>query len=171
MTHTDPVTGETHEHDVEERVVTPAAPAAPAPAAPEPASVAPAPASVAPAPAPGEQVNVNAAGTRYVADPGPLAMVRRVVGLVFGVLVSLIALRVVLLALGANEGNAIVDAIYAISEPFVAPFRGVFSMDVVRPTGVSVIDVAAIVAMIGWSLIGLLVMAILRIPDRTAGTA
>lgn len=151
MTHRDPVTGETHEHVVEERVVTPAEPAPPA------------------APPPGEQVNVNAgtpAAPVYVEETSPLAYVRRVVGLVFGIFIGLIAIRVILLALGANEGNAIVDAVYGISEPLVAPFRGVFSMDEVRPTGASVIDVAAIVAIVGWSLIALVIMAILRIPDR-----
>jgi uncharacterized protein YggT (Ycf19 family) len=145
MTHRDPETGETHEHVVEERVVTPVAPAAP----PH-----------------GEQVNVNASGATYVEETSPLATVRRVIGLLFGILIGLIVLRVILLALGANEGNALVDGIYAISEPLVAPFRGVFSMDVVRPTGASVIDVAAIVAIVGWALIALVIIAILRIPDR-----
>lgn len=150
MTHQDPVTGETHEHDVEERAATPAEPA---PAA---------------APPPAEQVNVNAGAPAptYVQETSPLAYVRRVVGLVFGIFIGLIAIRVILLALGANEGNAIVDAVYGITEPLVAPFRGVFSMDVVRPTGASVIDVAAIVAIVGWALIALVIMAILRIPDR-----
>lgn len=165
MTHRDPdagdthePVGETHEHVVEERVVTPAQPATPVtPVAP-----------VAPAAAPGDQVNVNAAGQRtYVAETNPLATVRRVVGLLFGILIGLIAIRIILLALGANEGNALVDGIYAISEPFVAPFRGVFSMDEVRPTGRSVLDIAALVAIVGWSLIALVIMAILRIPDRT----
>jgi hypothetical protein len=155
MTHRDPVTGETHEHVVEERVVTPA------PVTP----VTP----VAPASVPGDQVNVNSAGQRtYVAETtSPMAPVRRVVGLLFGILIGLIALRIILLALGANEGNALVDGIYAITEPFVAPFRGVFSMDEVRPIGRSVFDIAALVAIVGWSLIALVVMAILRIPDRT----
>jgi uncharacterized protein YggT (Ycf19 family) len=156
MTHRDPETGETHEHVVEERVVRPVDPVAPAaPAAP-----------VAPAHAPGDQVNVNSAGTAYVSETSPMATVRRVVGLLFGILIGLIVLRVILLALGANEGNALVDGIYGISEPLVAPFRGVFSLDVVRPTGASVIDIAALVAIVGWSLIGLVITAILRIPDR-----
>jgi uncharacterized protein YggT (Ycf19 family) len=149
MTHRDPVTGETHEHVVEERVVTPVAPA--------------------PAPAPGDQVNVNAAGGTapvYVEETSPLVYVRRVVGLIFGIFIALIAIRVILLALGANEGNALVDGIYGITEPLVAPFRGVFSLDEVRPTGASVIDIAALVAIVGWSLIALVILAILRIPDR-----
>jgi uncharacterized protein YggT (Ycf19 family) len=98
----------------------------------------------------------------------PLAQIRRVIWLLFGVLLALIAIRFLFLALGANEGNVIVDAIYAITEPFVAPFRGIFSFDEVKPVGRNVIDVAALVAIVGWALVAALIGAILRIPDRTA---
>jgi uncharacterized protein YggT (Ycf19 family) len=123
-----------------------------------------------PPPAAGGQVNVNsgAAAPVYVAERSPMVLARRVVGLLFGVIVALIGLRIVLLALGANAGNAIVDGIYSITEPLVAPFRGVFSIDQVRPTGNNEIDIAALVAIVGWSLIALLIIAILRIPERRA---
>ena len=49
----------------------------------------------------------------------------------------------------------------------MAPFRGIFSIDEVRPTGQSVLDIAALVAIVGWALIALLINAILRIPDRS----
>ena len=122
-----------------------------------------------PAPgASGDQVNVNAGSRTTYAEPNdPLAVVRRVLGLIFGIILALIALRILLLALGANEGNALVDGIYGITEPLVAPFRGVFSMDEVRPTGNSVFDIAAVVAIVGWSLLWLLITAILRIAART----
>ena len=120
------------------------------------------------APPASDQVNVNTASrSTYVEPNDPLAVVRRVVGLIFGVMIALIALRILLLALGANEGNALVDGIYGITEPLVAPFRGVFSMDEVRPTGASVFDIAALVAIVGWSLLALLITAILRIPSRS----
>ena len=117
-----------------------------------------------PAPA-GSQVNVNS-GPDTVSGTSGYATARRVVGLVFGVLVTLIGLRIVLLLLAANAGNALVDFIYGITEPVVAPFRGVFSMDVISPTGASVLDVAALVSLVGWSLIAILIIAILRLPDR-----
>ena len=152
MTHHDPVTGDSHEHVTEERVVTPA--------------------PVAPAAAPSsDQVNVNAATGRtatYV-DTGPTALtvVRRIVGLIFGVIIGLIVLRVILLLLGANSDNGIVDTIYGLSEPLVAPFRGIFALNTVSPNGVSTLDIAALVAIIGWLIIYLLVFAILKIPDRS----
>jgi uncharacterized protein YggT (Ycf19 family) len=111
------------------------------------------------------QVNVNApAGIST--SPGPLSMARRVVALLFGVLVVLIALRFLLLALGANAGNALVDFIYGVSEPFVEVFRGVFSFDHFSPVGRSVIDVAALVAIVGYALLAVLIIAILRLGDR-----
>jgi hypothetical protein len=124
------------------------------------------------APASPGPVNVNA-DRGYVAStgPGPLYYARRVVALLFGILFVLLILRIVLLALGANEGNGIVDGIYGASEPFVAPFRGVFTLDEIRPVGRSVFDVAALVALIGWVLIELLILAILNIGDRTRTAA
>lgn len=122
---------------------------------------------VEPAPVAGSSnVNVSGQGGYVTADPGPLYYTRRVVSLIFSILGVLLGLRIILLLLGANAGNALVDFIYGVTEPFVAPFRGVFSLDQVTPNGVSVLDVSALVALVGWALIYLLIMAILRIADR-----
>ena len=86
--------------------------------------------------------------------------------LLFGILAVLLGLRILLLLLVANQPNAIVDFVYNVTEPFVAPFRGIFAMDVVTPGGGSVFDIAALVALVGWLLIYLLIMAILRLGDR-----
>ncbi len=126
---------------------------------------------VAPAPVerPADQVNVNSnPGYVTTTTAGPLTVVRRIVGLLFGILEVLLALRVILLALGANSGNGLVDGIYNATEPFVAPFIGVFSINHVHPTGSSVIDVAAIVAIVAYLLLAVLVDSILRIADRPA---
>ena len=107
-------------------------------------------------------------GPAYVesAGPGALDYARRIVSLLFGILAVLIGLRILLLLLVANETNAIVDFVYSITEPFVAPFRGIFAIDAVTPGGGSVFDVAAVVALVGWLLIYLLLMAILRLGNR-----
>ena len=64
----------------------------------------------------GSQVNVNAGhGGTDVYHASPMAPIRRIINLIFGVIIALIGLRVMLLVLGANEGNAIVDGIYAIT--------------------------------------------------------
>jgi uncharacterized protein YggT (Ycf19 family) len=122
-------------------------------------------------PAANSNVNVAPAGGGYVAaTPGPLHYARRVVSLLFGILAVLIGLRILLLLFVANEGNAIVDFIYGVTEPFVAPFRGIFSFDTVR-AGDATLDLGAVVALIGWLLIYLLIMAILRLGDRDSAAA
>ena len=113
-------------------------------------------------------VNVADTGTGYVSTgPGPLYYARRVLSLLFGVLFVLIIVRIVLLLLVANADNNIVDFVYSVTEPFVAPFRGIFQFDQVV-AGDATLDIAAVVALIGWLLIYLLIMAILRIGDRSA---
>ena len=87
--------------------------------------------------------------------------------LLFGILFTLLIVRIVLLLLVANPGNEIVDFVYSITEPFVAPFRGIFQFDQVV-SGDATLDIAALVALIGWLLIYVLIMAILRIGDRAA---
>ena len=117
----------------------------------------------------GSQVNVNAGGgardTYVQTGPGPLYYARRIISLLFTILAVLIALRIVFLLLVANAGNTIVDFVYTVTEPFVAPFRGIFALDQVQ-AGDATLDIAAVVALIGWLLIYLLLMAILSIVDR-----
>jgi uncharacterized protein YggT (Ycf19 family) len=111
------------------------------------------------------QVNVNSGGTAS-RSPSGLSYARRVISLLFGLLIVLIGLRFLLLALAANAGNALVDFIYGVTEPFVDVFRGVFSFDHMSPVGRSVIDVAALVAIIGYTLLAILIFAVLRLGDR-----
>ncbi len=120
----------------------------------------------------GGQVNVNTAGGgAAVTRPGPLYYARRVVVLLFSILQVLIAIRIVLLALAANPGNALVAFIYSVTEPFIAPFRGIFAIDQVSPGAGSVFDIGALVALVGWVLIELLILAILSIADRNRSYA
>jgi uncharacterized protein YggT (Ycf19 family) len=139
---------------------TPAPPAAAyvPPAAPPPAYVQPAATS---------NVNVADSGGYVAAGPGPLYYARRVISLLFGILITLLILRIVLLLLVADPGNSIVDFVYSVTEPFVAPFRGMFQFDAVA-SGDRTLDIAALVALIGWTLIYALIMAILRLADRSA---
>jgi uncharacterized protein YggT (Ycf19 family) len=100
------------------------------------------------------------------AGPEPLATAARVVTFAFGVLQALLILRLVLLLLVANPGNDIVALILNLTNPFVEPFRGMFALDRIRADMGSVFDVAALVALIGWTLIEALVLAALRIFAR-----
>jgi uncharacterized protein YggT (Ycf19 family) len=147
---------------VEQQAATPPPPAAYTP------PPAPPPAAYSPPPAAATNVNVADTGTGYVSTgPGALYYARRIVSLLFGILFVLLFVRIVLLLLVANPGNDIVDFVYSVTEPFVAPFRGIFQFDQVV-SGDATLDIAALVALVGWLLIYLLIMAILRIGDRSA---
>jgi len=98
--------------------------------------------------------------------PEGLSVIGRFVAFIFGVLQALIILRLVLLVLVANHGNDIVAFILSVTDPFVEPFRGMFALDRVRADQGSVLDIAALVALIGWTLIEALVLAALRIFAR-----
>jgi uncharacterized protein YggT (Ycf19 family) len=59
-----------------------------------------------------------------------------------------------------------VALILGITDPFVEPFRGMFALDRVTADQGSQLDIAAVVALIGWTLIEMLILAALRIFDR-----
>jgi uncharacterized protein YggT (Ycf19 family) len=99
------------------------------------------------------------------AGPDGASTAARVVTFAFGILQALLILRIVMLMLVANAGNAIVDAIFSITQPFVDPFIGMFALDRVT-AGQSVLDVAAIVALIAWTLLEFVILAGLRMFSR-----
>jgi uncharacterized protein YggT (Ycf19 family) len=100
------------------------------------------------------------------AGPGGVTTISRIVTFIFGVLQVALILRIVLLLLVANAGNDIVRLILDVTNPFVEPFRGMFALDRVTADQGSVFDIAAVVALIGWTLVELLVLALLRVFDR-----
>ena len=101
-----------------------------------------------------------------VTGPSTGTVLRRVVTLLFGILQTLIVLRIVLLLLAANQDNGIVAFVLGVTDPFVEPFRGIFSLDTVAGRTESVFDLGAVVALIGLTLIEALVLAIVGLVDR-----
>jgi len=100
------------------------------------------------------------------AGPGPVSVAARVVTFAFGVLQALLVLRIILLLLIANPGNEVVAFILGVTDGFVEPFRGMFQLDAVSGDEGSVLDIAAVVALIGWTLVEVLILAALRIFNR-----
>ena len=100
------------------------------------------------------------------AGPSGATLAARIVTFAFGILQVALILRIILLLLVANPGNDIVALIMSITDPFVEPFRGMFQLDRVTADQGSTLDIAAIVALIGWSLVELLVLALIRVFDR-----
>ena len=100
------------------------------------------------------------------AGPSGAALVARLVTFLFGVLQVALILRIILLLLVANTGNDVVQLILTVTDPFVEPFRGMFQLDRVTADQGSTLDIAAIVALIGWTLVEMLVLALIRVFDR-----
>jgi hypothetical protein len=98
-------------------------------------------------------------------SPGRSEQARRVVVLVFGLIQLVIGARIVLLLLDAREANGIVSAVLSVSQIFVAPFEGVLGTDSLNAAG-SVLDIAAIVALVGWTIIELIIIWALGIFRR-----
>ena len=92
-------------------------------------------------------------------------IMRRVVVLVFGLIQAVIVLRIVLLLLDARTGNALVSGILDISQFFVAPFEGILNVNALKSGG-SVLDVAALVGIIGWTLLEVGIFAVINLFRR-----
>ncbi len=103
-----------------------------------------------------KEVNNNgvASRTTRVTDDetvnGP-ALASRVVWYIAGVIIVLLALRFVLILLGANQANSFVNFIYSLSYPFAVPFFGIFGYSL--KYGVSKVEVSTLVAMGVYALI------------------
>ena len=102
----------------------------------------------------------------YRAGPTGGEVIRRFVMLLFGILQGLLILRIILLLLIANPGNDIVALILGVTDPFVEPFRGMFQLERVTADSGSMLDIAAIVAIIGWTLVEALILAVLSLGAR-----
>ena len=89
--------------------------------------------------------------------PGGPEFIRRIIILVFGLIQLVIGIRIVLLLLNAREGNDLVAAIVNVSQLFVAPFTGIFGTDALHASG-STLDVTAIVAFVGWTILELVII-------------
>jgi hypothetical protein len=97
--------------------------------------------------------------------PGPSEMGRRIVVLLFGLIQLVIAARIVLLLLDARQTNGIVSWILNVSQVFVAPFDGILKTDYLHAAG-STLDITAIVALVGVTIVELIVIWALGIFRR-----
>jgi YggT family protein len=99
-------------------------------------------------------VNVSTAAPRDTS----IWTASRVIALVFTVLEVLLLVRFTLKLLGANADQPLASAIYGITEPLVAPFRGMLA----QPAGTPVVEVATLLSVVFFVLIAALSVAIVR---------
>jgi hypothetical protein len=86
------------------------------------------------------------------------SVMARVVWFVFGAIEILIAIRFMLVLLGANAEAGFVQLVYGISDIFMAPFVAVFGTD--RVSGAtfewSALVAIAVYALIAWGIVALI---------------
>jgi hypothetical protein len=97
--------------------------------------------------------------------PSGAELLRRIIVFIFAVIQGLLVLRIVLLLVDANRGNDLVRFIYDASGIFVAPFEGILHANAVN-AGASVLDIAALVAIVGWTILEALLVAAVGIGRR-----
>lgn len=117
-------------------------------------------APVAPAAAPLERP--------VVAGPVPAYNYRavQVVWFLAGLVDVVIAIRFVMKLLAANSSSGFVSFMYNLSEPLVAPFRGIFGTPA---AGGSVLEPASLVAIVIYSLIAWGIVALIRLLTAPKG--
>ena len=59
-------------------------------------------------------------------------------------------------------GPGLLETILDLSRPLVAPFEGILRTNALESGG-SVLDLAAVVALVGWTIVELVILAVLRI--------
>lgn len=96
--------------------------------------------------------NTNTTRTVRAADraDGPLVF-HKIVWYIAGIIIALLALRIVFLLLAANQGSPFVDLIYGLSGIFAAPFFGIFGYT--PAYGQSVLEISSLVAIAIYALI------------------
>lgn len=98
-----------------------------------------------------------------------LSRVKALIWLIAGILVALLAFRMVLALINSGRGSGFADFIYGVTDVFVAPFVGITG----NPTfgQGSVVDVASIFAMVVYPLIAWVLIRLLYILFKApAGT-
>lgn len=83
--------------------------------------------------------------------PSTGLLAQRIIWYIAGIIIALLALRMILLLLAANQGSAFVDFIYGLSGVFAWPFFGIFSY---QPAyGEAVFEISSLVAIIVYGLV------------------
>lgn len=96
-------------------------------------------------------------------DDSAMLTIANVVYTLFGILIALLSLRVILSLLGADRSNMFADFIYTVTQPFVAPFVGLFNID--ETFGVSRLEFETLFAILIYALLAWVIVRLL-----TAGT-
>lgn len=100
-------------------------------------------------------------------EPAPISAtasrVSQIIYLIFGIIETLIAIRIILKLLAANPDAGFSHLLYGVTDPFVAFFENVFP--VVQSRG-SVLEFSSILAIIVYALLGYVIVRLVQIFGR-----
>ena len=96
--------------------------------------------------------------TTAAAPPSSMWTATSLVVLLFTFLEVLLVARLALKVFGADPGDSLVSSLYAFTEQLVAPFRGILA----QPAGAPVFEVATLVAIVFFMLVGALVAGLIQ---------
>ena len=105
----------------------------------------------------GQQTVQTDSSRTTTSGPGGSEMTRRIIIFGFGLVQLVIGARIVLLLLDAREANGLVSGILNVSQLFVAPFEGILRTNNLHAAG-SVLDITAVVALVGITIVELIVL-------------
>jgi YggT family protein len=106
-----------------------------------------------------ESVVNDAAGSQWLW----LSKLSQIVWLIIGIIEILIGLRVILRLVAANPDNSFAAFIYNASAPFLAPFFGLVGSPAFNG---SVLEIASLIAMAVYLLLGWLLVEIIWLAER-----
>lgn len=93
-----------------------------------------------------------------------ISVAERIVYLLGGILILILALRFLLMLLGANSGAGFANFIYTVSHPFVTPFFGLFNYR--EQFGASRFEFETLIAIIVYAAIMVILARIVALPSR-----
>ncbi len=90
----------------------------------------------------------------------------RIINTIGSVIIGLLLIRFVLVLLGANSANALVNFIYTLTTPFVAPFFGIFNYT--AKYGIVHFEFETLIAIAAYALLTWLLMRLVTVGNRHA---
>lgn len=97
-----------------------------------------------------------------------VARIAALIWVLFGVLDTLIALRIILKLIAANPGSGFADFVYSLTGVFLAPFSGLIASPVI---GNGVFEISSIIALVVYVLLAWVIVRVFRLvftPPRTS---
>lgn len=100
----------------------------------------------------------------WIDDDRGLYLIARIVSLTGGIIVSLLALRFILILLGANRENAFASFVYNATHLFVAPFFGLFNDR--EQIGAVRFEFETLIALAFWAFVTWMIVRLVTIGSR-----